>query len=174
MASDSIEIVDADADWPAQFAVERDRVAQMLAGEPLLAIEHFGSTAIPGLAAKPIIDILVAVPSVVEARGRFPDLLRSDGYIFWADNPDTDRLFFVKGMPPFGEGRTHHLHVCERSGAMWDRLKFRDYLRAHPDEARRYADLKRALAEKCGEDREAYTRGKDRFIARIMDLAETI
>lgn len=172
MSADAIEIVSADRDWPAQFKAESKAVALALADKELLAIEHFGSTAVPGLAAKPIIDILIVVPSVADARKSFPAALKPNGYVFWADNPDPDSLFFVKGMPPFGSRRTHHLHVCERPSAMWDRLKFRDYLRSHPDQVVRYAALKHDLAEKYRHDRDAYTRGKDRFIALIMDLVE--
>ena len=172
MTADLIEIVPPDKDWPAQFEVESKRVALALAGETLFAIEHFGSTAIGGLSAKPIIDILIAVPSVAEARKSFPEALRPEGYVFWADNPDRDRLFFVKGMPPFGSRRTHHVHICERPSVMWDRLKFRDYLRGNPGEAARYSILKQDLADKYPQDREAYTRGKGRFITQIMELVE--
>ncbi|WP_299323000.1 GrpB family protein [Parasphingopyxis sp.] len=171
MASDRIEFVDPDPQWSAQFEAEKCRIAETLADETVLAIEHVGSTAVPGLAAKPIIDIMIAVPSVEQARGRFPEALKPLDYVFWADNPDADRLFFVKGMPPFGERRTHHVHVCEPGPLMTDRLAFRDHLRAHPDEARRYADLKAELSRRHGDDREAYTRGKDDFVARILALA---
>lgn len=171
MASDRIEIVDPDPQWPDKFIEEKRRIAEELAGETVLTIEHVGSTAVPGLSAKPIIDIMIAVPSVERARGCFPEALKALDYVFWADNPDADRLFFVKGMPPFGERRTHHVHVCEPDRLMTDRLAFRDYLRAHPDEARRYADLKDELAARHGEDREGYTRGKDGFVARILELA---
>ncbi|QLC26099.1 GrpB family protein [Parasphingopyxis algicola] len=173
MASDAIEIVDPDPAWPAKFADEKRRVAEALAGETLLAVEHVGSTAVPGSAAKPVIDMMIVVPSVDEARNRFPAALKPLDYVFWADNPDADRLFFVKGMPPFGDGRTHHVHVCEPGRLMADRLAFRDYLRAHPDEVLRYSALKRELAAQHGEDREAYTRGKDGFVARILELAKS-
>ena len=167
---DEIEIVEADPDWPARFEDERLRLEIALTAETILSIEHFGSTAVPGLAAKPIIDILIAVPSVARARSSFPAKLNPLGYVYWAENPKTDRLFFVKGMPPFAARRSHHIHVCERPSEMWDRLKFRDYLIENPQEAGRYADLKVMLADKHRNDREAYTRAKDSYIRRIMDV----
>jgi len=118
--------------------------------------------------AKPIIDILIAVRSLAAAREAFLQPLEDLDYVFWADNPKTDRLFFVKGMPPYGERRTHHVHVVEPSAEPWQRLAFRDYLIAHPEDARRYADLKRSLAVTHRADREAYTDAKAAFVTDIM------
>ncbi|MEE4348851.1 MAG: GrpB family protein [Pacificimonas sp.] len=171
MADDHIRIVPADPGRPAQFEAERDRLQQALAGERVGDIVHFGSTAVPGLAAKPIIDILIAVPSVAVARERFPDLLRPLDYVFWAENPRTDRLFFVKGMPPYGTGRTHHVHVRERPAGDWDEVHFRDFLRAHPSAAADYAALKQQLAETHASDREAYTDAKAAFVAGVLKRA---
>lgn len=171
MAADTIRVVAYDPDWPARFAEERAAIAGLLDDGEWLDIEHFGSTAVPGLAAKPIIDIVMAVPSLEAARETFPERFSTLDYVFWADNPKTDRLYFVKGMPPYGKARTHHLHVCERPSSMWERLAFRDYLRAHPDEAARYAALKRELAERYAEDRDAYTDAKGEFVAEIMERA---
>ncbi len=167
MAADRIEIVDPDRRWPARFAAERERIKSALGDAQWLEIEHFGSTAVPGLPAKPIIDVLVAVPDLKAARDAFPERISDLGYIFWSDNPATDRLFFVKGMPPYGAKRTHHLHVCERPSAMWSRLDFRDYLRDHPDIAQDYAILKRDLAARHADDRDAYTDAKSQFIASV-------
>ncbi len=170
---DEIEVVDYDPDWPNQFGIERRRLKTALAQEQFSKIEHFGSTAVAGLAAKPIIDILIAVPSIETARSRFRAKLETLDYVFWQENPKPDRLFFVKGMPPFGEGRTHHVHVSEPGGEMWEGLKFRDYLASHPDESVRYAELKKDLALKFRADREAYTRAKDEYIGKIMVRIET-
>lgn len=150
------------------FADECDRLIAALGNAAWDAIEHFGSTAVPGLAAKPVIDILVAVPALEEARGTFPDRLATLDYVFWRDDPRPGRLYFVKGMPPFGKKRTHHLHVCERPGKLWSQLRFRDHLRAHPEDAARYAALKRDLAARYADDREAYTEAKGDFIGAIM------
>ena len=168
---DDIQISAYDESWPDAFLNEKAEISKALNDHEVLAIEHFGSTAIPGLAAKPIIDILVAVPALADARRSFVPILQGLEYVFWEDNPKTDRLFFVKGMPPYGERRTHHLHVAERPSEMWSRLKFRDYLRTHDDERDAYAGLKWDLAAKYSNDREAYTAAKSEFVARIMRLA---
>jgi GrpB-like predicted nucleotidyltransferase (UPF0157 family) len=104
---DEVEIVDYDARWPAMFTEEAGLLCAVLDPSLLVGVEHFGSTAIPGLAAKPIIDILVAVRSLAAARTKIVEPLQRIGYVFWAENPKTDRMFFVKGMPPYGEHRTH-------------------------------------------------------------------
>ncbi len=169
---DEIEVVDYDPDWPSQFEIERRWLKTALAEEQFSRIEHFGSTAVAGLAAKPIIDILIAVPSIETARSSFPAKLEYLDYVFWKENPKADRLFFVKGMPPFGDRRTHHVHISEPAGEMWERLKFRDYLASHPDESMRYAELKHGLALRFRADREAYTRAKNEYICGIMARIE--
>lgn len=168
---DEIEIVNYDQAWPSLFAEEAVRLRAALDAQLIVGLEHFGSTAIPGMPAKPIIDILIAVRSLDAARGAFIETLGDLEYIFWADNPKTDRLFFVKGMPPYGERRTHHVHVVEPSAEPWQRLAFRDHLIAHPEDARRYADLKRGLAVTHRIDREAYTNAKAAFVSEIMAKA---
>ena len=136
--------------------------------ELIVGIEHFGSTAVPGLAAKPIIDILIAVRSLARAKITMIEPILALGYVYWSENPKTDRMFFVKGMPPYGERRTHHVHITEPDGEMWQRrLAFRDYLRANPDEARRYEALKRDLAARFPADREAYTGAKTGTVEAI-------
>ncbi len=169
--ADDIQISDYDPVWPSMFEAEKKRLEEALPSNQVLDIEHFGSTAIPNLPAKPIIDILIAVQDVASARERFVPLLADLDYVFWADNPKTDRLFFVKGMPPYGERRTHHVHVCERPSEQWTRLLFRDYLRTHPDLAQEYAKLKRDLAQAHQHDREAYTDSKGNFVDSVMARA---
>lgn len=101
---DEIDIAPYDPAWPAQFETEAARLRAALEGEEIVGLEHFGSTAIKGLAAKPIIDILIAVPRLSPAREYFPARLATLNYVFWAENPKADRLFFVKGMPPMALG----------------------------------------------------------------------
>lgn len=96
--------------------------------------------------------------------------LKQLGYAYWKENPDPQRMFFVKGLPPNGP-RTHHVHMVEPSSPLWKRLVFRDYLRQHPDEAARYAHLKRQLAQRFAGDREAYTAGKTTYIESVMQKA---
>jgi GrpB-like predicted nucleotidyltransferase (UPF0157 family) len=170
--ADEIEIVDYDAHWPRLFEEERAALEQVLPSDQVLAIEHAGSTAIPGLAAKPIIDIFIAVPSIEVAKATLVVPIKAIGYVYWAENPDLTRMFFVRGMPPYGERRTHHVHILEPTSDSWDRtLLFRNYLRDHADEAERYQQLKRELARRHREDREAYTRAKDSYVLRVIDMA---
>ena len=168
---DEIEIAPYDPDWPAAFERERSRLAAAVTDINIVDLVHFGSTAIANMPAKPIIDMLMIVPDLACARAVLPKRLDALGYDFWADNPKTDRLFFVRGMPPRGERRTHHLHVCEPGSEMHHRLAFLDYLNVHPGEAEAYAELKKDLAARHRNDREAYTRAKGAFVDRIMRLA---
>lgn len=168
---DEVEIVNYDPRWPSLFDEEAKRLRATLDPSSIVGIEHFGSTAVPGLSAKPIIDILIAVRSLPEAQATFVRALRNLDYVYWADNPRKDRMFFVKGMPPFGSGRSHHVHVTEAHSEMWQRLAFRDYLRAHPDEAGTYERLKRRLAAEHRADREAYTDAKLTYIDGVMRKA---
>jgi GrpB-like predicted nucleotidyltransferase (UPF0157 family) len=165
---DGVRIVPYDPAWPALFVAEARRLRQVLDPDLVLGIEHVGSTAIPGLAAKPIIDILIAVRSLARAKVALIEPIIGLDYVYWADNPKPDRMFFVKGMPPYGKRRTHHVHITEPSGEMWlRRLKFRDYLRADADEARRYEALKYELAERYPNDREAYTDAKTEYVEQV-------
>jgi GrpB-like predicted nucleotidyltransferase (UPF0157 family) len=166
---DPIELAPYDPRWPALFAAEAAALRGVLPADLAYGIEHFGSTAIPGIDAKPIIDIMVAVAD----RARWPELIapiESLGHVYWADNPDPRHLLFVKGMPPFGTGRTHHVHVWEPAAAA-PMLRFRDYLIAHPDAATRYTALKHELARRYRTDREAYSEAKSEFVAEILRLA---
>jgi GrpB-like predicted nucleotidyltransferase (UPF0157 family) len=162
-----IEIVPSDPAWPALFAGERERVTGVLA--PWLAgtIEHMGSTAVPGLAAKPIIDILVPVHSLEASRGAIA-AAEALGYCYAPYEPAL-RHWFCR--PSFAH-RTHHLHLVPIGSPQWHRpLIFRDYLRAHLDAAAEYASVKRELAQQFRADREAYTEAKRPFIDRIIALA---
>jgi GrpB-like predicted nucleotidyltransferase (UPF0157 family) len=168
---DEVEIVDYDPRWPLLFDEEATRLRMVLDPSLIVGLEHFGSTAIPGLSAKPIIDILIAVRSLPEAKPILVEALQKLDYLYWADNPKKDRMFFVKGMPPYGLKRSHHVHVTEPDGEMWHRLAFRDYLRRHPEEAATYERLKRQLASDHQTDREAYTDGKAAYVDSIMRKA---
>jgi GrpB-like predicted nucleotidyltransferase (UPF0157 family) len=165
---DDVELVAYDPDWSRLFAVEAERLRAVLDPALVLRIEHFGSTAVPGLVAKPIIDILIAVHSLARAKAEAVAPILSLGYVYREDNPKPDRMFFVKGMPPYGARRTHHVHITEPGGEMWQRrLAFRDHLRAHPDEAERYAALKRDLAQRHATDRKGYTDAKTDYVEAV-------
>ncbi|GEC57190.1 GrpB-like predicted nucleotidyltransferase (UPF0157 family) [Bradyrhizobium japonicum] len=158
-----IVVLDYDPHWPAMFETERARIEHAL-GSLVLAIEHVGSTAVPGLPSKPIIDLMVGVPSLAEARERCIKSIEALGYTYIPEYAAwlPGELFFRKGPPgPW----THHLHVMEPSNPRWETLLvFRDYLRAHPEAARAYADIKQALAASSREDIAAYRNGKTRFV----------
>ena len=127
-----------------------------------MRLEHVGSTAVPGLAAKPILDLQLSVASLEPCEAYGAPLARL-GYLFVPDPEMPDYRFF--GRPP-ERPRTHHLHVCEAGSEHEHRhLAVRDFLRAHPDEAASYAALKRAVAERHPQDRLAYITGKDRYVA---------
>jgi GrpB-like predicted nucleotidyltransferase (UPF0157 family) len=167
-AEDTIEVVDPDPSWPDQFVAEARAIGEAL--RPLAPrIEHFGSTAIPNLPAKPIIDILIILGDF-SIWPRLLAPLSSLGYIYWAENPRTDRMFFVKGMPPFGRRRSHHVHV--RAPADTSELVFRDWLRGHPADAARYAKVKYELVKRFKSDREAYTSAKSEFIQETLTQAK--
>jgi len=171
--AERIEIVDYDAQWPERFEAEKRHLEACLPGDVVLRIEHFGSTAVPGLAAKPIIDILVQVSDFQAMRERVVPVLEAQGYeYFWRPTlgDDTPPYYgwFIKRDPLSGK-RTHHIHMVEAGlTEHWDRLQFRDHLIAHPETAQRYAEVKRAASAEHPNDRAAYTRAKSEFIAEIM------
>jgi GrpB-like predicted nucleotidyltransferase (UPF0157 family) len=168
---DEVVIVEYDPCWSQMFEEEAARVASVLSRNLIVRIHHIGSTAVPGLVAKPIIDLLVSVHSLVEAKQVAVSPLEELGYAYWFDNPDPQRMFFVKGLPP-NSPRTHHIHMVESGSILLERLLFRDYLREHPNEALRYAQLKRHLAKQFLTDREAYTSGKTEYIQSVMHKAQ--
>src|SRR5665213_2346856 len=161
---DDIVIKPYDPLWPAQFAIERRLIESCLAA-PAVAIEHIGSTAVPGLAAKPVIDIFVLVQQLEEGLAAVP-ALEAFGYSYWRDNPDKAKLFLVKGLPPAAPHRTHHLHIHADVAERARHLSFRDALRQDPVLRDAYAQLKRDLARQFQHDRERYTEGKTAFIDR--------
>lgn len=167
MRDEPIHLVPYDPSWPRQFEEERARLACVLS--PWLAgtIEHVGSTAVPGLTAKPTIDIMAGVQdlaSSLDARAA----LHSLDYMYFPYRPDVMHWF----CKPSPARRTHHLHLVPVQSELWtDRLTFRDYLRSSPTAAAEYAELKLALAARHEFDREAYTEAKSAFVRSILDRA---
>lgn len=160
-----------DSRWPLSFSEERNRILAAI-GETRAIVEHVGSTAVPGLAAKPIIDILVGLPRLEEASKTIP-ALEGIGYQYIPEHERElpERRFLAK---PRAKPRTHHIHMVEGTSAFWERhLLFRDYLRAHPDTAAEYEALKRSLALRFRENREAYTEGKNEFVRRVEEAARS-
>lgn len=163
----SIVIYDYDSTWPMQFAEERDRLL-MAIGPSLVTIEHVGSTAVPGLAAKPIIDLLLGVRSLPEARRTLPGPLTDLGYrqMVEAEAWLPGELLFRRGMPgPW----THHVHVVEPQTERWkEYVAIRDYLRRHEDVAAAYGELKKALAVVFDDDIAGFREGKRPFVQAVM------
>jgi GrpB-like predicted nucleotidyltransferase (UPF0157 family) len=154
-----------DVRWPELFRLERDRLAGIF-GERAAGIEHVGSTAVPGLAAKGIVDILLGLRPL-ELRRENLDAMTRLGYVYRGELGIPGRHFFQKGAPP-----THHVHAVEHGSVEWlKHVHFRDHLRAHPEDAQSYAKLKRDLAARYPDDRDAYTEGKSPFIAAVLRKA---
>ena len=165
--ADRVIIVPYGAEWPKLFAELGSRLRGAL-GEVAVRIDHIGSTAVPGLAAKPIVDVQVSVASF-EPLDAYRVPLERAGYIFRAGNPDRTKRYFRE--PPC-ERRTH-IHV-RRAGSWSEQfsLLFRDYLRTHPEDAAQYAETKHALADRHGDDRVGYTDAKAPFIWDVMTRAD--
>jgi len=164
---DPIIVVDYDPSWPGQFDEIAARVRAAFAGAPLVAVEHIGSTSVAGLAAKPIVDLNVIVPT----RADLPDAiarLATLGYVHEGDKGVAGREAFR--CPP-GTAR-HHLYACAQDNAEHRRhIAFRDYLREHPEAARQYEALKRDLAARFRNDRPAYNDGKTDFVEAVLAKA---
>ena len=162
-----VEIVLYDPAWPEQFA-ELGRELRAGLGDIALRIDHVGSTAVPGLAAKPIIDVQVSV-AAFEPLAAFKQPLERLGYVFRADNPERIKRYFRE--PP-GRRRTH-VHV-RRAGSFSEQwaLLFRDYLRAHPEVAAEYEALKRRLAIRYRDDRRGYAAAKEPFSWAVIRRAD--
>jgi GrpB-like predicted nucleotidyltransferase (UPF0157 family) len=158
-----VEIVEYDPAWPAAYAAERQRLAPLLPAG--VELHHFGSTAVPSLAAKPVIDMIALVDDLDTP---IAVLVQRGGYQYPpAFNATlTHRRFLCY---PTAAYHTHHLHLVDAPDELERRLHFRDRLRADPVLASEYATLKRALAERYRDDREAYTEAKSEFVKLRLD-----
>ncbi len=158
-----------DAQWPTRFLAERDQLLALFPSQ-LIDVKHFGSTAIPGMPAKPIIDILGGVACMAVADALIAPLLRAGYTTSTAFNATlTDRRWLMR----WADGqRTHHLHLMVMDSSAWRRrLRFRDALRADPDLAHRYALLKSDWAAQHRTEREAYTQAKTAFVQGVVGNA---
>ena len=167
LASGTVRVVPYDPRWPSLYEAETARLGHALDRARLrLVLEHTGSTAVPGLAAKPIIDILGGRDAETP-REWVIESLELAGYTYRGEQGILGRDFFRRGDP-----RSYHLHVTEVGSDFWDAHRlFRDYLRLHADAAREYGNLKDSLARRFPNDREAYIDGKTAFVERILELA---
>jgi len=169
MSDEPVTIVDYDPAWRDRFLDQAAALTTIL--QPWLAapVEHVGSTAVPGLRAKPVVDILAPVVSLVQAQAAIA-VLTADGWLFWPDDPNRDyRMWFLRPKP---EARTHHLHVIQHDyPAAHAELAFRDVLRRDPGVRKAYAALKDSLAVQYRTDRDAYTDAKSDFIRSVLHAA---
>ena len=164
-----VEIHPYDPAWPEGFAAERERLLGLF-GPGEARVEHVGSTAVPGLAAKPILDLLLGVGALAVVEARIP-ALEALGYEYIPRHEAIfpERRFFARPAPR-PRPRTHHLHAVVIGTPFWnDHLRFRDRLRAEPELARAYEALKRELAGRHREDREAYSEAKTDFVRSALD-----
>jgi GrpB-like predicted nucleotidyltransferase (UPF0157 family) len=162
---DPIHLVPYDDTWPARFEREASSLRELL--RPWLAgpIEHIGSTAVPGLLAKPVIDIMAGVRTLHESRAAISRLSELD-YVYFEYRPHLMHWFCKPGP----SRRTHHLHLVPFPSPLWvQRLAFRDRLRRDPELAAQYAALKVRLAKEHEFDREAYTDLKEPFVRGVLE-----
>jgi len=156
-------------EWESLFRREAALLRSVFGGA-ILGVEHIGSTAVAGMTAKPIIDLMCAVAGLDGARA-FRPRLEALGYEYRPDEAVPDRLFFAKGPR---ERRTHHLSLTEPGSTFYEeKLLFRDYLRTHASAAEEYRRLKEGLAGRHASDRASYTEGKRAFVERILALARS-
>jgi GrpB-like predicted nucleotidyltransferase (UPF0157 family) len=157
--SDHVELVDHDPSWAELYEQEAAKLSGIFDGA-VVEIEHIGSTSVPDLCAKPVIDVLVGL-SELQLTDEQISAMEELGYHFLGEHGLPGRLFFRK------ESRTHHVHVVEHAGEHWERqLTFRDTLRADAEERKRYDEFKRRLAAE-GHPRDVYTELKTPFIRAV-------
>lgn len=176
LTSEEISIVPYNPLWPDMFRKEEAFLRSVLPPSLIRRIEHFGSTAVPGLSAKPVIDILVEVTSLEATKQEIVPILEAHGYEYlWrptiGDQPPW-YAWFIKRDP--SGVRTHHIHMVEADSELWDRLYFRDYLRKFPQEAQRYEQLKNDLQKKYSHDRVKYTAEKSAYIREVTERAQRL
>jgi GrpB-like predicted nucleotidyltransferase (UPF0157 family) len=165
-----VYIVAYDPSWPALFAKEGNRIFEAV-GQWVEEVQHVGSTAIPGLDGKPVIDLMVGLKGMADASSCVEPLTNL-GYSYWAEGAQPHHHLFVRFVDPSMSARTHNLHLVEAGGQYWEeRLLFRYYLRKHPETAKEYAELKYRLASRHRDDREAYTEAKADFVNEVVRLA---
>ena len=177
LVRERVAIVPYDPAWPEAFRREKVHLLSCLPGDLVRRVDHFGSTAVPGLAAKPVVDMLVEVTDLQATRVRIAPVLEAQGYEYlWRPTHGDDGppfyAWFIKRDAETGV-RTHHIHMVEGHFAEhWDRLLFRDWLIAHPEQAREYEALKMRLAAASPDDRIAYSLGKTEFIVSVTERAK--
>lgn len=169
-----VELVDHDPDWKKLFEKEKAAILEKLDKDIVLRIEHFGSTAIPAIKAKPYIDIIIEIPGALLFNEGIVEKLGELGYTYFKV-PERDNInaymSFGKGYYPDGKKeQIYHIHMCPKENIMWQQISFRNYLNAHVERARQYENLKLQLGAKFKHDRGAYMLGKTDFIKETLEL----
>ncbi len=174
LITEEIAIVSYNPQWPQLFTQEKQQLQHLIPNKFIHRIEHFGSTAINQLSAKPIIDILVEVSSSDETKKHIDPILQKHDYeYFWRPIIGNEPPYYAWFIKRNKQGkRTHHIHMVEQDSILWDRLYFRDYLQEFPAEAKRYDALKKKLAKQYPTDRIAYTKAKTSYIETITKKAK--
>ncbi|PSQ15323.1 hypothetical protein BRD00_14440 [Halobacteriales archaeon QS_8_69_26] len=163
----TVALVPHDPAWREAYEAEVERL-ESIAGDRFLGYEHVGSTAIEGIPAKPVIDLLALVEDLTTARDLVPELT-DHGYEHRPDGDVAGRIFLARGPR---SNRTHYLSITERGSEVHrESVAFRDHLRENPSVAEEYAALKRNLAAEYPDDRDAYTAAKGEFVERVLDRA---
>jgi len=154
--------------WRVLFDEEKVRLKELL-GNQLIGVEHVGSTSIPGIKAKPILDLMIAIKDLNDWAW-LKESLSKLGYEFRKDYRETqEHILFVKGPE---ENRTHYLKATEFNSDFWvEHILFRDYLINNPEYLNQYQELKEKLFKEYNGDREPYTKGKEEFIKMILARA---
>lgn len=173
LTREPIAIVPYDDRWPERYAEEEARLVRSLPPDLVKRIAHIGSTAVPGLSAKPIIDVQVEVISLDRVRREVVPIMKDLAYEFiWRPTMGEQAPFYAWFIKRNAQGqRTFHVHMVEPDQASVDRIIFRDELRAHPALASQYEALKQGLAAAHPADRAAYTLSKTPFIAEVLRRA---
>jgi len=166
----AIKIVDYNPDWRNQFKIEEQTIQKILGINNIIRVEHIGSTAVPGLSAKPTIDILVEIKDETDIALIIKNLKHADYHFIPKPENPPPHMMFAKGYSDKGySGQAYHIHV--RYCGNWDEILFRNFLIRNPKTAHEYAELKLKLAEDFINDREKYTNNKTEFITSIIKIA---
>lgn len=171
-----VELVDHNPKWKHLFEKEKERILRRADRNDILRIEHFGSTAIPGIKAKPYIDLIVEIPEKLLFDQKIINSFEDLGYTYFK----VPKREGIEAYMSFGKGynldgtkeQVYHIHMCPENNYMWKQLKFRDYLIANPDKAKAYEKLKIDAALRHKNDRGKYVLSKTTFIDEILDLIE--
>ena len=163
-----VELEEYNPKWADDYKKEEKLLKEVL-GDKIIEIHHIGSTSIPGLKAKPVIDILIVIKSLNDI-SEIEEILKNYDYENRGRQGVSDRYFFAKGSE---DARTHYIHFVEpNSNTYYNQVYFKKYLIEHPEYIKKYCDLKQDLASKYANERPKYTQGKNEFITNVIKLAK--